>query len=161
MQSQKKSVGTLQKWQRPRAGSPVAAQLTTARGCLDRFIYSLERLTAFHKPLVDALRGPLLAILPQVTGMLQSLVLEILQRRAAKLGNLMTDVKSVLPALLGSHNHALQNNALRLVKALMPAEPDDAAGESADAAVLLLRSDTASVLSGEITAKVPYTVYAG
>lgn len=113
---------------------------------LNRFLYSLERLTAFHKPLIDALRAPLLATLPQVTGMLQSLVLEILQRRAAKLTNLMTDVKSVLPTLLASHNHALQNNALRLVKALMPAESDDAAGDLANATDLLLQAGEASVL---------------
>lgn len=117
-----------------------------ACGRLNRFLYSLERLTAFHKPLIDALRAPLLATLPQVTGMLQSLVLEILQRRAAKLTNLMTDVKSVLPTLLASHNHALQNNALRLVKALMPAESDDAAGDLANATILLLQSGEASVL---------------
>lgn len=97
---------------------------------LHRFIYSLERLTAFHKPLVDSLRAPLLNILPQVTGMLQSLLLEILQRRAAKLPNLMTEVKPVLPALLASHNYALQNNALQLVKVLLPAEPDEPAGAS-------------------------------
>jgi len=89
----------------------------------------LERLTAFHAPLVDTLKAPLLDILPQVTGMLQSLLLEILQRRAAKLPGLMTDVKSVLPTLLASHNTALQNNALQLVKVLLPAEADESAGE--------------------------------
>jgi len=62
--------------------------------------------------------------------MLQSLLLEILQRRAVQLPNLMTDVKSVLPALLASHNHALQNKALQLVKALLPAQPDTTAGHS-------------------------------
>jgi len=78
--------------------------------------------------LIDTLRAPLLDTLPRVTGMLQSLLLEILQRRAAQLPNLMTDVKPALPALLASHNHALQNKALQLVKALLPAEPDSAAG---------------------------------
>jgi len=78
--------------------------------------------------LIDILRAPLLDTLPRVTGMLQSLLLEILQRRAAQLPNLMTDVKPVLPALLASHNHALQNKTLQLVKALLPAEPDSAAG---------------------------------
>lgn len=97
---------------------------------MHRFIYCLERLTAFHKPLIDTLRAPLLDTLPRVTGMLQSLLLEILQRRAAHLPNLMTDVKPVLPALLASHNHALQNKALQLVKALLPAEPDTTAGHS-------------------------------
>ena len=62
--------------------------------------------------------------------MLQALLLEVLQRRAAKLTDLMTDIKPVLPSLLTSHNHALQNNALQLLKVLLPAETDDAAGET-------------------------------
>lgn len=89
----------------------------------------MERLTAFHKPVIDAVRAPLLSSLAQTTGMLQSLVLEVLQRRAGSLQGLMTDVQSVLPALLASRNHALQNNALKLTKALLPAEPDEPAGE--------------------------------
>ena len=88
----------------------------------------MERLTAFHKPLIEALRGPLLSSLSQTTGMLQSLVLEILQRRAANLPNLLTEVKPVLPHLLASHNHALQSNALKLVKILIQAESDESAG---------------------------------
>ena len=65
--------------------------------------------------------------LSQVTGMLQSLLLESLQRRAAKLPGLMADLKTVLPNLLASHNYALQNNALQLIRVLMPEESDDAA----------------------------------
>ena len=95
---------------------------------LCRFIYSLERLTAFYKPFVDSLRGPIMNSLAQVTGMLQSLLLESLQRRAAKLPGLMSDLKSVLPSLLASHNYALQNNALQLIRVLMPEESDQAAG---------------------------------
>ena len=66
--------------------------------------------------------------LGHVTGMLQSLLLESLQRRAAKLPGLMSELKSVLPSLLMSHNHALQNNALQLIRVLLPEEPDDVAG---------------------------------
>ena len=93
-----------------------------------RFIYSLERLTAFFKPLLDNMRGPVMNALGQVTGMLQSLLLESLQRRAAKLPGLMSELKSVLPSLLMSHNHALQNNALQLIRVLLPEEPDNVAG---------------------------------
>lgn len=89
----------------------------------------MERLTAFHSALIDALRAPLLNALPQVTGMLQALLLEVLQRRAAKLTDLMTDIRPVLPTLLASHNHALQNNALQLLKVLLPGETDEMTGE--------------------------------
>lgn len=98
--------------------------------CCCRFIYTVERLTSFHGALIDSLRAPLLNALPQVTGMQQALLLDILQRRAAKLTNLMTDIKLVLPSLLASHNHALQNNTLQLLKVLLPAESDEAAGET-------------------------------
>lgn len=70
--------------------------------------------------------------LRQVTGLLQSLLLESLQRRAAKLSGLMAELRPVLPGLLASHNHALQNNALQLIRALLPAEADDAAGQLTD-----------------------------
>lgn len=62
--------------------------------------------------------------------MQQALLLDILQRRAAKLSGLMTDIRPVLPSLLASHNHALQNNMLQLLKVLLPAESDEAAGET-------------------------------
>lgn len=100
-----------------------------------RFIYSVERLTSFHTSIIDTLRAPLLNALAQVTGMLQALLLDVLQRRAAKLPDLMPDVRPVLPTLLASHNHALQNNALKLVKVLLPGETEDAAGESSFASV--------------------------
>ena len=90
----------------------------------------MERLTSFHSQLVDSLRAALLNALPQVTGMLQALLLEVLQRRAAKLPGLMTDIMPVLPSLLASHNHALQNNALQLLKALLPGETDEVAGNT-------------------------------
>lgn len=93
-----------------------------------RFIYTVERLTAFYSALIDSLRATLLNALPQVGAMLQALLLDVLQRRAAKMSDLMTDMKPVLPSLLASHNHALQNNALRLLKVLLPAENDDSAG---------------------------------
>ena len=76
-------------------------------------------LTAFHSALLDSLRAALLNALPQVGAMLQALLLDVLQRRAAKMSDLMTDMKPVLPSLLASHNHALQNNALQLLKALL------------------------------------------
>ena len=95
-----------------------------------RFIYTVERLTSFHGALIDSLRAPLLNVLPQVTGMQQALLLDVLQRRAAKLPDLMTEIKPVLPSLLASHNHALQNNALQLLKVLLPAEADEAAGKT-------------------------------
>lgn len=93
-----------------------------------RFIYTVERLTAFHSALIDSLRAMLLNALPQVGAMLQALLLDVLQRGAANMSDLMTDMKPVLPSLLASHNHALQNNALRLLKVLLPAENDDSAG---------------------------------
>lgn len=99
-------------------------------GCMCcRFIYSVERLTAFHSALIDSLRAALLNALPQVGAMLQALLLEVLQRRAAKMPDLMTDMKLVLPGLLASHNHALQNNALQLLKVLLPSETDETAGK--------------------------------
>lgn len=103
-----------------------AAVMKRVSSC--RFIYSLERLTAFYKPLLDNMRGPVMNALGQVTGMLQSLLLESLQRRAAKLPGLMSELKLVLPSLLMSHNHALQNNALQLIRVLLPEEPDNVAG---------------------------------
>ena len=106
----------------------IQAQTTHVLIC--RFIYSVERLTSFHTSIVDTLRASLLNALPQVTGMLQALLLEVLQRRAAKLPDLMTDVRPMLPTLLASHNHALQNNALQLLKVLLPGETDDATGKS-------------------------------
>lgn len=102
----------------------------TTVACCCRFIYTVERLTSFHGALIDSLRAPLLNALPQVTGMQQALLLDILQRRAAKLSGLMTDIRPVLPSLLASHNHALQNNTLQLLKVLLPAESDEAAGET-------------------------------
>ena len=95
-----------------------------------RFIYTVERLTSFHGALIDSLRAPLLNALPQVTGMQQALLLDVLQRRAAKLTDLMTDIKPVLPSLLASHNHALQTSALQLLKMLLPAETDETAGKT-------------------------------
>lgn len=93
-----------------------------------RFVYSVERLTAFHSSLIYSLRAALLNALPQVGAMLQALLLDVLQRRAAKMSDLMIDMKPLLPGLLASQNHALQNNALQLLKVLLPSEPDETAG---------------------------------
>ncbi|KAL3135934.1 hypothetical protein ABBQ32_006979 [Trebouxia sp. C0010 RCD-2024] len=99
------------------------------KGEHDRFVYSVERLTAFHSSLIYSLRAALLNALPQVGAMLQALLLDVLQRRAAKMSDLMIDMKPLLPGLLASQNHALQNNALQLLKVLLPSEPDETAGK--------------------------------